>query len=73
MNGNSFIGVAPAVEGDSRTLDEQTVGGFDARIKTAEGNVAQLSLTVGGFNTRITATEEGLEGAETHISAIERL
>lgn len=51
---------------------KQTVGGFDARIKTAEGNVAQLSLTVGGFNTRITATEEGLEGAERHISTIEQ-
>ena len=51
---------------------KQTVGGFDARIKTAEGNVAQLSLTVGGFNTRITETEEGLKGAETHISAIEQ-
>lgn len=50
----------------------QTVSGFDARIKSAEGNVAQLSLTVGGFNTRITATEDGLKGAETHISSIEQ-
>lgn len=50
----------------------QTISGFDARIKSAEGNVAQLSLTVGSFNTRITATEEWLEGAETHISAIEQ-
>ena len=58
-------------EGNVSSLS-QKVSGFDARISTAEGNVAQLSLTVGGFNTRITSTEEGLKGAETHISAIEQ-
>ena len=60
-----------SAEGNVSSLS-QKVSGFDARISTAEGNVAQLSLTVGGFNTRITATEDGLKGAETHISAIEQ-